>query len=662
MKIIIYSFFFFCSLQVFSQEKWQNKINSFKINNNVILLKNYDNGWFTATNTKSFTIGEKKSEIVVISYDKCGIINWSYKYGIDTASLTTTDAISDNNGNIVLTGYFSSLDDISYNGKSFIMKLSSTGNVVWVKVFNLGGIDYVYSIGQTIDGNFFIFSNHDNIGGSLAYNAITKISSNGNLIWYKRYAYNPIWGSAINTSDGGILIRSGDLIYKLNANGNVLWANSYSNIRYTTKPIEIGNQYIFASYPTSSDSICYLFSLSTGGGLNWISSSFNSLSLKSFKKLSNGNLLVTGSVYSTLSSNSKICLTEFTVNGILIQQKIIDASPQNLATYGSDFVELDNQSIICAAVERSGSNDSLILIKSSQLTDFSCIQTNNISTMPQQQINITSANISSFDLLNQDFIPSITKNMMNINLKMACFIPDNNSINLGNDTTLCQNQSLILNTGLGNAYQYLWSTGATTASITVTQPGTYWVKAYICDTIYDTIIVSYITPLTLNYTISPIITDPYTMINFANFTLPYSQLNWQTGDGYTYTSDNFQHQYHIGGIYFPILTITDNYGCIYSSTAKVIVNEVTFYVPNSFTPNNDGNNDVFIPKCTGVEKYEIFIYSRWGEEIFNAVNQGWNGRLKGNEEAMQGVYNYKIIIKDIFGKESIKSGAITLIR
>ncbi|MFZ4740075.1 MAG: gliding motility-associated C-terminal domain-containing protein, partial [Bacteroidales bacterium] len=63
-----------------------------------------------------------------------------------------------------------------------------------------------------------------------------------------------------------------------------------------------------------------------------------------------------------------------------------------------------------------------------------------------------------------------------------------------------------------------------------------------------------------------------------------------------------------------------------------------------------------------VEKYEIFIYSRWGEEIFNAVNQGWNGRLKGNEEAMQGVYNYKIIIKDIFGKESIKSGAITLIR
>ncbi|MFZ4740469.1 MAG: gliding motility-associated C-terminal domain-containing protein, partial [Bacteroidales bacterium] len=616
MKIIIYTIFFFCSLQAFSQEKWQNKINSFKINNNVILQKGNDNGWFTATNTKSFTTGEKKSEIVVISYDKCGKINWSYKYGIDTASITTTDAISDNNGNIVLTGYFSSPDDISYNGKSFIMKLSSIGNLVWAKVFDPGGVDYVYSIGQTIDGNYFIFSNHDNIGGSPAYNAIAKISSNGNLIWYKRYSYNPIWGSAINTSDGGILIRSGDLIYKLNANGNVLWANSYSNIRYTTKPIEIGNQYIFASYPTSSDSICYLFSLSTGGGLNWISTSFNSLSLKSFKKLSNGNLLVSGNIYSALSSNLKICLTEFNANGILIQQKIIDASPQNLTTYGSDFVELDNQSIICAAVERSGSNDSLILIKSGQLTDFSCTQINNFTTIPQQQINLTSANISSFDLLNQDFISSITKNMMNINMKMACFIPDNNSINLGNDTTLCQNQSLILNTGLGNAYQYLWSTGATTASITVSQAGTYWVKAFICDTIYDTIIVSYITPLTLNYTISPIITDPYTMVNFTNFTLPYSQLNWQTGDGYTYTSDNFQHQYHIGGIYYPILTITDNYGCIYSSTAKVIVNEVTFYVPNSFTPNNDGNNDEFIPKCTGVEKYEIFIYSRWGEEIF----------------------------------------------
>ncbi|MFZ4400201.1 MAG: gliding motility-associated C-terminal domain-containing protein [Bacteroidales bacterium] len=661
MKIYIYICCLFFSIQSFCQDKWQQKNNSFKLNYGVFLQKTDSNGWYVATNTKTFTPGDR-NEVLITHYNKCGNVSWSFRYTSDSASITMSDLISDNEENLVMTGSFSSADKSISNVRSFIMKLSSNGNIIWKKVFNLAGIEYVYSIGQTNDGAYFIFSNHDNVGGALPYNAITKVSHDGNLIWYRQYADNPIWGAAIKTTDGGILIRSGNLIYKINSGGSVLWSNSYNNIEYTSKPLEVNGQYIFASYPSSADSICYLFSITSTGNLNWISPSFKSTAIKSIKRLSNGNLLTIGSIQQNLSSLSKICITEFNVNGGLIQQQIIDASPQQLSCFGSDFIELDNQSLICAAFERSGLNDSLILLKSRKLTDLSCAQSTSLATFLQKQINLTTIGINSINIMNQAYVPSISKIAVNLKLTTNCFIPDNNTLNLGNDTLLCQHQKLILKTALGNTYQYIWSTGETSASITVDHAGTYWVKAYLCDTISDTIVVDYVTPLSLNYTISPLITNPYTQVKFENFTHPYSQLIWQTGDGKTYTSDIFQHQYVNGGIYYPVITITDQYNCVYSSQSKIIVDEVTFYVPNSFSPNGDGSNDIFIPKCTGVQRYEMFIYNRWGEEIYKAVSQGWNGKLKGNEEAMQGIYNYKIILKDIFGKESIRSGAVTLFR
>ncbi len=662
MKSIIFSIFLFCTLQAVSQEKWQNKVNSFSIHQGVVLQKADSNGWMVATNTKSFTTGETRSQFVLIRYDKCGKIRWTYRYGVDTASITMTDMITDQAGNIALTGYYSAPDDLIYAGKSFMMKLSSIGDLIWIKVFNNWGNEYIYSIGQTNDGAYFIFSNHDKLGGLMPYNGITKVSSTGNLIWHKRYADNPIWGSAIKTSDGGILIRSGNLIYKTNTNGNVVWSNSYENIRYTGKPIEAGNQYIFASYPASADSVCYLLSLKTDGTFNWISPSFKSSTIKSLKKLSNGNLLATATIQSTHTTSLKIGITEFTGNGTFIQQQIIDASTQQLATYGNDIIELDNHSLIYAGLERSGSHDNLLLLKSSEFTDFSCAQTNSSPILPQQQINITTAFVSSLDVPIDAFNPIVTKTAMNTEMTTNCLIPDNNSINLGNDVTLCQSQSLVLHAGLGTAYQYIWSNGATSESITVHQPGTYWVKAFICDTISDTIMVNYVTPLTLDYKISPLITNPYSPVRFENFTHGYTHLVWQTGDDHIYTTDFFLHQYINGGIYFPTLTITDQYGCVYSSQLKVIVNEVTFYIPNSFSPNGDGINDVFVPKYTGIENFIIYIYNRWGEQIFTTTNKGWDGKLRYTVEASQGVYAYKILIKDIFGKDSIRSGNFTLFR
>ena len=73
-------------------------------------------------------------------------------------------------------------------------------------------------------------------------------------------------------------------------------------------------------------------------------------------------------------------------------------------------------------------------------------------------------------------------------------------------------------------------------------------------------------------------------------------------------------------------------GCTDTAYAAItVIDEVLFYVPNSFTPNGDGQNDSFIPVLTaGYDRsqgYEFNIFNRWGELVFSSVSpgEGWDG-------------------------------------
>ena len=73
-----------------------------------------------------------------------------------------------------------------------------------------------------------------------------------------------------------------------------------------------------------------------------------------------------------------------------------------------------------------------------------------------------------------------------------------------------------------------------------------------------------------------------------------------------------------------------------------------FFVPNSFTPNKDGINDVFLPQIYGIMEYELEIYNRWGELLFhsNQLDMGWDGSFK-DTACPSGVYLWKIKAKTI---------------
>ena len=131
---------------------------------------------------------------------------------------------------------------------------------------------------------------------------------------------------------------------------------------------------------------------------------------------------------------------------------------------------------------------------------------------------------------------------------------------------------------------------------------------------------------------------------------PIVQWHWDFGDimtnGDTANTQTASYTYTYVANYTVMLVATNVYGCT-DTVYRIIpvTEEFTMYIPDAFTPNGDGINDVFQVKGAGFveEGFEMRIYDRWGELIFktNNVYEGWNGKVKG-VDAKNDVYVYKI--------------------
>ena len=67
-------------------------------------------------------------------------------------------------------------------------------------------------------------------------------------------------------------------------------------------------------------------------------------------------------------------------------------------------------------------------------------------------------------------------------------------------------------------------------------------------------------------------------------------------------------------------------------------------IPNIFTPNGDGQNDLFLPISQGIDEYELLIYNRWGQLVVSIEqsNHGWDGRNSAGEMVQDGTYYFVI--------------------
>ncbi len=170
--------------------------------------------------------------------------------------------------------------------------------------------------------------------------------------------------------------------------------------------------------------------------------------------------------------------------------------------------------------------------------------------------------------------------------------------------------------------------------------------------------------------IKPIINqDPFVTFTDASWGATIVSWNWYFMNTAQYTSveQNPTFAYMEPGTYPVVLVVKSDKGCYDTLIRPLVVGEdFGIYVPNAFTPNEDGLNDVFHPKGFGIVEYELNIFDRWGEKVFSTkkFEEGWNGSFQGRSQnsCEEGVYTWLINCTSVFGKSHELKGHVTLMK
>jgi gliding motility-associated-like protein len=237
--------------------------------------------------------------------------------------------------------------------------------------------------------------------------------------------------------------------------------------------------------------------------------------------------------------------------------------------------------------------------------------------------------------------------------------------NLGADGLVCEGQLIKLDPNVTiPGYNYTWSTGATTATINVFETGIYWVRLDAangtCIGLIDSVYYSPGVLPVVELGPNQFVCDGQ-KVQLLNGTSPFPDATYEWQDGSKRSA-------------YTVLT-TGDYEVEVTNQCGSVVDQVyiefqdcsNVYVPNSFTPNEDGRNDIFYPKTDQeFTEYGFWVYDRWGGLVFktNQPNFGWDGKING-KDAVVGVYVWRISYVSSFqefGERIEKIGEFSLIR
>jgi len=154
------------------------------------------------------------------------------------------------------------------------------------------------------------------------------------------------------------------------------------------------------------------------------------------------------------------------------------------------------------------------------------------------------------------------------------------------------------------------------------------------------------------------------LVNFDNTSQNTVRYYWNFGDETSSTDEDPAHSYPIPGTYQVILVAYNSYGCPDSTTGDIYVAQKVI-IPNVFTPNGDGINDIYYFTIRGAQCFHCNIYNRWGTLIYqiNDINSGWDGKIQqSGEPASDGTYYYLINYCDYKNAPQKLDGFLELIR
>lgn len=235
----------------------------------------------------------------------------------------------------------------------------------------------------------------------------------------------------------------------------------------------------------------------------------------------------------------------------------------------------------------------------------------------------------------------------------------------------------------GTINSWIWEFGDNTTDTLQNPQHTYYVPMSYAVTITVTTADGCTSTLTINNYIT-VYPDP--VAGFSAFPQPASAIEptvyftdqsvgasgweWSFGD-VANSSSSLQDpifEYPDSGCFYVQQIVTSPNMCRDTTGSFVCIQpDWSLYVPNAFTPNGDGKNDVFLPLGVGIDNvnYEMWIFDRWGNLVFytDDINHGWDGKAKGGSALAQvDTYVYKIKCKDVLGESHKYIGKVSLLR
>lgn len=238
------------------------------------------------------------------------------------------------------------------------------------------------------------------------------------------------------------------------------------------------------------------------------------------------------------------------------------------------------------------------------------------------------------------------------------------ALDLGPDTALCDGDAISFDVA-GAGQTYLWSTGSQAPSATFMDDAVVWSNVYngYC-TSTDTVVLVF-NPLPIEV----LVPGHETCLDVPPNHVPLDAGNagcsflWSTGDT---TAVIRATEY---GVHTVLITTPE--GCsIEDRTLVVEYCPSTIHLPNGFTPNGDGVNDLFLPVGTNIATIELSIFDRWGRSIHSGrdADAFWDGTMDG-AFVQDGVYVWKVVYRfhldagrTLAGPEEERTGHVTVLR
>jgi gliding motility-associated-like protein len=230
-------------------------------------------------------------------------------------------------------------------------------------------------------------------------------------------------------------------------------------------------------------------------------------------------------------------------------------------------------------------------------------------------------------------------------------------IALDKANSICEGGVRLLDAGRFSSY--LWSTGSIDRSIEINSLGQYSVTVTDMNGCKGTGFTNINTVLPSPKKFLPRDT---LICTYGNLTLKttgiFQNYLWNTG------SNKPNLDITKPGKYW--LTVLNNEGCTGSDTIMVLPKDCLqgFFMPNAFTPDNDGKNDLIKPVLLGnVKQYNFYIFNRWGQQIFQTTDkfQGWNGTHKGLKQD-ENTFIWKCVYQFENEQTQVRKGSFILIR